>query len=482
MFKQVEFKSIDFGQLLRATEGLTQLRSMGLMFLTLLVSGLLFGLGVRLGMLGILLLGLLAAVVSIAGTAAVGVMLLDRAKNQEPRSIKDAFLAGLNCVPKIMLYVLLVVALFVALSVVAAILYYICKIPFIGPVLLFFVHPALVLLAASLFIVLFWLVAPILMPALWDGRSLKAGIGLVLAVARERLIQVVVMVLILYMLLGVVYLVVSSGFIPGFMMMSGLAGGITGGSNMMMGAGGFGGMGSSMGGSSGSVLALAASSLVIISVVMALLMQVMFMGYSLIYLMATEGLDEHGTEASLQAGIAAAREKARQAQEMAREAAEKIRSAVPAPSASPTASAAAPATDPSSVDIFAPQTAPASAPVMPSTASHGAVKAPTTASAPVQASAAPVVGAAVGVAAASVATAASANAPVTPPAPVPPAAPVVAAPVVTEVPAVPVASVPPVAAPEEQTPSAPMQPRCSACFEVINAGDVFCEHCGHKQR
>ncbi|MEG1200950.1 MAG: zinc ribbon domain-containing protein, partial [Comamonas sp.] len=360
MLKQVEFKSIDFGQLLRATEGLTQLRSMGLMFLTLLVSGLLFGLGVRLGMVGILVLGLVSAVVSVAGTAAVGIMLLDKAKNQEPRPLKDAFIAGLSCVPKIILYLLLLVALFVALSVVAAILYYICKIPFIGPVLLFFVHPALVLLAASIFIVLFWLVAPILMPALWDGRSLKAGIGLVLAVARERLIQVVVMVLILYMLLGVVYLVVTSGFVPGFMMMSGLAGGITGGGGMMMGSmgGGFGGMGSSMGGASGgAVIALAASSLVIISVVMALLMQVMFMGYNLIYLMATEGLDEHATEESLQAGIALAREKARQAQEKAREAAEKVRNAVPA-SASANANSG-PVADAFKDDIFASQPAPA---------------------------------------------------------------------------------------------------------------------------
>ena len=39
MLKQAQFKSIDFGQLLRCTEGLTQWRSMGLMFLTLLVSG-----------------------------------------------------------------------------------------------------------------------------------------------------------------------------------------------------------------------------------------------------------------------------------------------------------------------------------------------------------------------------------------------------------------------------------------------------------
>ena len=516
MIKQAEFKSIDFGQLLRATEGLTQWRSMGLMFLTLLVSGLLFGLGVRLGIFGILVLGLLSAVVSAAGTAAVGIMLLDKAKNQEPRSLQDAFMAGLACVPKIILYFLAVMALFVVLFIVAGIFYYICKIPFIGPVLLFFVHPALVLLTAAIFIVLVWLVAPILMPALWDGRGLKAGFGLVLEVARARLIQVVVMVLILYMLLGVVYLVVASGFLPGFMMMSGLASFIMGGSGMMMGALGSPSLGSSM----GSVLALSLSSLVVISIMMALLLQVMFMGYNLIYLMATDGLDEHGAEESLKAGIAVAREKARQAQERAHEVADKLRAAAstdtPAPAASPAGGVASGATPGASVapvaaaaavgaaavaSVAAAASATDSAPAM--DASAAAVISPVPAPAPMAATPevfgaplAPVVspveaanndvlgGAQEGAVTTSPAVAAEHE---------PPAAPVVQAAVVA---AATVASAPapvsapvsvapsiaettPVAASAPVVPSAPL-PRCNNCFETVGADDLFCEHCGHK--
>ncbi|KAF5275798.1 hypothetical protein FQA39_LY18614 [Lamprigera yunnana] len=210
---------------------------------------------------------------------------------------------------------------------------------------------------------------------------------------------VVVMVLILYMLLGVVYLVVFSGFIPGFTMMSGLASGIVGGSSMMGSMGGIGGGMGGMGNVSGAMMALALSTLVIGSVVMALLMQVMFMGYNLIYLMAKEDLDMQATEESLQAGIALAREKARQAQEKAREAAEKMRTAAQTAGASINAktnadgNAQSAAAVDSSADAFsAPQQAPASAPVAPAA-----------------------------------------------------------------------------------------QPRCSACFEVVNPDDLFCEHCGHKQ-
>ena len=519
MIKQAEFKSIDFGQLLRATEGLTQWRSMGLMFLTLLVSGLLFGLGVRLGIFGILVLGLLSAVVSAAGTAAVGIMLLDKAKNQEPRSLQDAFMAGLACVPKIILYFLAVMALFVVLFIVAGIFYYICKIPFIGPVLLFFVHPALVLLTAAIFIVLVWLVAPILMPALWDGRGLKAGVGLVLEVARARLIQVVVMVLILYLLLGVVYLVIASGFLPGFMMMSGLAGSITGGGGLMMGA--MGGMGSfSLGSSMGSVLALSLSSLVVISIMMALLLQVMFMGYNLIYLMATDGLDENGAEESLKAGIAAAREKARQAQERAHEVADKLRAAAstdtPAPAASPEDGAARGATPAASVapvtaaaavgaavvgsvaaaasaaDSTPATEAPAAAVIPPVLAPAPMAATPDVFGTPVAPVVSPVVaatndvlgGAQEGAATTSPAVAAEHE---------PPAAPVVPAVIVAAATVAPapapvrasvsvapsIAETTPVAASAPVVPSAPL-PRCNNCFETVGADDLFCEHCGHK--
>ena len=516
MIKQAEFKSIDFGQLLRATEGLTQWRSMGLMFLTLLVSGLLFGLGVRLGIFGILVLGLLSAVVSAAGTAAVGIMLLDKAKNQEPRSLQDAFMAGLACVPKIILYFLAVMALFVVLFIVAGIFYYICKIPFIGPVLLFFVHPALVLLTAAIFIVLVWLVAPILMPALWDGRGLKAGFGLVLEVARARLIQVVVMVLILYLLLGVVYLVIASGFLPGFMMMSGLASFIMGGSGMMMGALGSPSLGSSM----GSVLALSLSSLVVISIMMALLLQVMFMGYNLIYLMATDGLDENGAEESLKAGIAAAREKARQAQERAHEVADKLRAAAstdtPAPAASPAGGVASVATPAASVapvtaaaavgaavvgsvaaaasaaDSTPATEAPAAAVIPPVLAPAPMAATPDVFGTPVAPVVSPVVAATNdvlgGVQEGAVTTSPAAAAEHEPPAaPVVPAA-VVAAATVAPVPApvsAPVSVAPsiaettPVAASAPVVPSAPL-PRCNNCFETVGADDLFCEHCGHK--
>ena len=488
-------KSMDFGQLMRAAEGLTQWRVLGLSFLTWLAGGLVMAggqmLATRAGSLFLaFVFFIVASVVFSTGISAVGILLQEKAKDVEQRSIPDALKAGLLCVPKFILFSLLVAAVLLGFCLVAAVVYYICKIPFIGPILLFFAHPAMVIMASVFFVALYWVAAPLLAPAIWDGRSLKGAVSLIVSVVRTRLVPLVLMILALYIVISVVALVVFSGFIPGFAYMTGLASAIIG-PTMLASMGGMGGMAYM---SSGHMIAGTLSTVILFAVLMALTMQVMIMGFNLIYLMVTDGLDEKATEESLQAGIAMAREKARQAQELAREAADKVRHAThtdghapvaaPAPVAGSApvtgTSAAASATTPA--DIFAnlpaasapvPTSAPASMPVSSSVSAAGGA---------VAAAGAAVVASGV----------AAAAAPVVAPEPLAPA-PVVAAPVVPAAPvavptpapvvATPVAATPAavVQAPAA-TPAAPAVPltRCSNCFEVVTPDDVFCEHCGHK--
>ena len=513
-------KSIDFGQLMRAAEGLTQWRVLGLSFLTWLAGGLVMAggqmLATRMSSIFLALLFLIVSMVVFStGMSAVGILLQDKAKDVEQRSIMDALKAGLLCVPKFILFGLLVVALMLALCIVAGIVYFICKIPFIGPILLFFAHPAMVIVASVFFVALYWVAAPLLAPAIWDGRSLKGAVSLVVSVVRARLVPLVLMLLALYFVVGVITLVVFSGFVPGFAYMTGLASAIIGPS-MLASMGGMGAMGY-MG--SGHMVAGTLSTVILFAVLMALTMQVMLMGMNIIYLMVTDGLDEKATEESLQAGIAMAREKARQAQEkaqdMAREAADKVRHATHTDGHAPAAPAvgtAAPAgnvpanpaaANPAPVDIFAPAVAPAapvaapvSAPVAGAVAAGAAAVTAAVAQAadavkeavpPVAPEAKPVVNAP-----------APTSTPVMPPVSAPVAAPVVAStptPVATPAPVVepavlpapvvqapiapPVAAAPVVPAAPVAAPTAPL-PRCSSCFEVVSPDDAFCEHCGHK--
>lgn len=451
---QSMLKSIDFGQLMRAAEGLTQWRVLGLSFLTWLAGGLVMVggqmLATRAGsMLLALLFLVIASVVFSAGMSAVGILLQDKAKDVEQRSVAAAIRAGLLCVPRFILFGLLVLAVVLGLCLVAAIVYFICKIPFIGPILLFFAHPVMVISASVFFIALYWVAAPLLAPAIWDGRSLRRAVSLVLAVVRTRLVPLVLMLLALYIVITVITLVVFTGFIPGFAYMTAIASAVIGPSMMAS----VGGMGNSAAfgamASSGHMLAGTLSTVILFAVLMALTMQVMIMGVNIIYLMVTDGLDEQGTEESLQAGIDLAREKARQAQDMAREAADKVRHATHmdghghggtarAPSA-PSVPVAAPVSD-----IFAPAAAP-QAPVVQAPALAATPPAPMTAP-----SAQPAVAAAGTVAAVVASGAVQASSPVA------------AAPAV----------VPPVAE--------PLPPRCRSCREVVAADDVFCGHCGFQ--
>lgn len=482
-------KSIDFGQLMRAAEGLTQWRVLGLSFLTWLAGGLVMVggqmLATRAGsMLLALLFFIIATVVFSAGMSAVGILLQDKAKDVEQRSMAEAIRAGLMCVPRFILFGLLVLAVVLGLCLVAAIVYFICKIPFIGPILLFFAHPVMVIAASVFFIALYWVAAPLLAPAIWDGRSLRRAVSLVLAVVRTRLVPLVLMLLALYIVITVITLVVFTGFIPGFAYMTAIASAMIGPSMIAS----MGGMGNSAAfgamASSGHMLAGTLSTVILFAVLMALTMQVMIMGVNIIYLMVTDGLDEQGTEESLQAGIDLAREKARQAQGMAREAADKVRHAThldghghhPPGAARAPAAPVAPVAPPVT-DIFAPVAAPA--PMVPPAPVPTPAPAPV---APLASTPAPV--------APSAPTPVAAAPVVAPVAPAPVQPPVAAAPVLgAAVAATGAAVLPPAAAAlaPPNTPSPAAAPaadapllRCRSCFEVVAADDVFCGHCGFQ--
>lgn len=478
-------KSIDFGQLMRAAEGLTQWRVLGLSFLTWLAGGLvLMGgqmLATRMGSVFLAFLFFVAALIVFwAGTSAVGILLQDKAKDVEERSIADALRAGLLCVPKFILFGLLVLALVLALCLVGALVYFICKIPFIGPILLFFAHPAMVIIASVFFIALYWVAAPLLAPAIWDGRSLKGAVSLVVSVVRTRLVPLVLMLLALYVVVGIIALVLFTGFMPGFAYMTALASAIIGPTML----GGFGGGAFGPMAFNGHLVAGTLSTVILFAVLMALTMQVMIMGMNIIYLMVTDGLDEKATEESLQAGIALAREKARQAQDMAREAADKVRHATHTETHAPQAGAPStgvpgttgqnsmPPSAARPADIFAAD--PAATPVATSaaaglgaaaaTSAHVAAHAPT-AQGPQGPAVAPFAPATV-----------EASAPAAQPAK---ASVEYVPPVQAPAPATPISPPAPVATPAQPASQAPL-PRCSNCFEVVAADDMFCGHCGHK--
>ena len=330
MTPQTVAPRIDFSQLFRAAEGLAQWRPLVLGFLTLVCSGLLMLAGqflaLRLGgaMGGVLAMAvaLLALVVAASGFSGVGVMLMDRAKSIAPRSMVDALLFGLMCLPKFIGFALVLLGLTLALALVAALVYFVCKLPGVGPLLLFVVHPVLVVVAGVFFTAISWVAIPLFTPAVWDGRGFKEALSLVYAVARTRLVQVVALFLGLYVVVSVIALLLFAALLPGYGFMTGLASAIVeprmlGGLPSLMGV--FNGYGS------GHMYAGMLATGLIFAVSATLMFQVLIMGVNLVYLAATTGLDISASQGALEAGLAQAKHKAREAQGRAREAAERAR-------------------------------------------------------------------------------------------------------------------------------------------------------------
>jgi len=328
---------IRFATLARAAEGLTQWRPLLLCFLTLLLTGALIAgaawMLVKAGFFMYLIFMLAAVVALLAGSSGVGIMLMDKARNEPVRSFSAAASAGLLCLPKFLLVGLAIFVATLAYYLLAAVIYFICKIPVLGGILAFVAHPILVLVAAALLIAMIWVVGPLMGPALWSGLSVKAALANVLSIARKRLVEVVLMEVVLYVILGLVCFMLFAGLVPATVSLTGMAMSITGDGSMagmFMGGGygrGYGGGFNPMdmmgGGSTGLIAGLG----VLYCVVGALLAQVAIMGMNLIYLQARESVDPAEAEGALDSLIGDVRKKAEEAKAQTMAAAERTMAA-----------------------------------------------------------------------------------------------------------------------------------------------------------
>lgn len=329
-------QNIQFSALARAGEGLTQWRPLAMGFITLVACGLLVfvsqalarGMG---GFAGVLLFGLLmlaTAVVFFSGVSAVGVMLMDKAQGIAVRGFADAAYAGLLCVPKFLGLALLALVATLVFYLVAAIIYFVCKIPLLGAVLAFVAHPVLIIAASALIVAWVCVVAPMFAPAVWSGLPFKAALASVIGIARNRLVEVVLMQIVLYVILMVITGLLFMGLLPASISLTAMGTGIAGGGAGGMGLEGLMYMGPralSHMGMSGSVIGLWLGVGVLFCVIFALLGQVAVMGQNLVYLQASSSIDSTGEEQALDGVWSDVRKRAEEAKERAKAAAERAK-------------------------------------------------------------------------------------------------------------------------------------------------------------
>jgi hypothetical protein len=332
-----------FSSLFQAVNGLRNRRALvaliGCTVAGVLVAGLLVATSGTLGFMAGLLAFIVYFVAVGTGVNAAGLLHMDSARGISPRSTVDALVYGLVCIPKLIVLGLAFIAVEIAIFIVLAILFFICKIPFLGPLLFTVVFPVSVVVAGVTICGLF-LCMVLSLPAIWQGATITRALAQTLAIARSRLIEAVLLLVFVGFLAFAVGLVIFGVLGAGLLPTLGLSGSIVGF------GGGMGGMGSLMGmmqgyGGGSQMVAGAIGGLVLWAVAASLVGQVYLLGLCLVYLRVTEGLDPSATEAALRERLDDARRRAGELGEKARNTASRDGAAAAA-AAGATAAAAMP--------------------------------------------------------------------------------------------------------------------------------------------
>jgi len=305
---------------------------MGCLVGGVLLAGLLTQMGAFMAFLGVLIWIVAAG----TGVNAAGLLHMDDARGISPRSTVDALVHGLMCIPKLIALAILLFLVELAVFLVIAIVLFICKIPFLGPVLFTVAFPVSVVVAGITVLGLF-LCMLLSLPAIWQGATIMRALSQTLAIARSRIVEAILLLAVVWLLAFVVALIVFGVLAAGLMPTLGLSASILSFGDlgsMMGGMGGMGGFGGMRGmGGGGHVVAGGLGLGVLWAIAASLVAQVYLLGLCLVYLRVTEGLDLSATEAALRQKLDEARSRASDLGEKARAAASRTAAPPPTPPA-----------------------------------------------------------------------------------------------------------------------------------------------------
>lgn len=346
--------------LLDSVDAVRNWRAVVLMMVTLAAAVLVAAVGFALARLSFVFTALfvLAAYgVAFYGANAVGMMMMDEAHGQPSRPPMAAVLSSLATSHRLILLLLLVGALYLVGFLALALVLFLCKIPVLGPLLYTVVFPVSVVVVGIALFAVPTVIFPLAAPAIWSGGGVLSSLSQLSAIARQRLIMV------LLLMVAVAFIAFFVGSLIGAILFSGAATtallslpilGMGGFSPEML-MGGMMGMGGMGGGGGGHAFAALVGGGLLFAAGFTLPGLVYLRGACAVYLRAIDGLDLAAEQAAFEEKLAAARDKAKNMQAQAQAAAQQYTQRNETPPAAPAAPALAAAA--------APVVAPAAAPV-----------------------------------------------------------------------------------------------------------------------
>ena len=248
---------------------------------------------------------LLAVAVFFYGANAAGIMLMDEAQGSPSRPVLAAVLTALSIGHRFIFVMLLVSLVYVVGLLAMALLLLLCKIPGLGALLFAFVFPVCVVMSGIAIFAGYAVIGPLAGPAVWSGSTTMQALSRLAAIARQRIVVVVLSMLVLLLICGFVGSLIAGVMFTGTLITGGMSAGIIGVSGMdlssVMGMGNMSGYGGGRGsdGSSGHVAAGAFGWGVVLAVAFTLPLLVYLRGCCQLYLANIQGVDAEGIEQQL---------------------------------------------------------------------------------------------------------------------------------------------------------------------------------------
>lgn len=307
------------GSLLDSIDAIRNGRAVALLLLTFIAAALVFAFGgllARVSWFFFAVFALLAYAVAFYGANAVGMMMMDEARGQPSRPMAAALTDSLAQSHRLILVMLLAGLFYLAGFLALALILFLCKLPVLGPMLYVVVFPVSVVVVGLALFALPTVIFPLAAPAVWSGANVTQCVSQLVAIARRRLITVLLLMIAVTFIAGFVGMLIGAVLLGGVAFTTALSVPILGGAMGWQGMGGMmgNGMGAlgSMGGGGSHAMAAMLGGCVLLATAFTLPGLVYLRGACSVYLRTVEGLDLAAEQADMEEKLAAARAKARE--------------------------------------------------------------------------------------------------------------------------------------------------------------------------
>lgn len=163
-----------------------------------------------------MIISFLGTLLFLYAICAAGIVLLEVARGGEPPGIAQACAEAVPAFLRLLGIVIIGLILFVVYCVIVAALFFVCKLPGIGPALYMILLPIIVFFTAMM-LAIAYVCAGLLGPAVWDGHTVGGAIGRLQEIVKGRWMEALMHFVLLLFVAGlatiIIYMLISTALV-----------------------------------------------------------------------------------------------------------------------------------------------------------------------------------------------------------------------------------------------------------------------------